>query len=331
MKMTTKLGTWRSVRAIAFTVAAVFGLLGSAWGAGAVDPSIASYEKVSDLSGNMNGVGSDTLNNLMQLWGENFHKVYPNVNVQYEGKGSATAPPALIEGAAQLGPMSRAMNDKELDSFEKKYGYKPTRVTVALDCLSVWVNKDNPIKGLTMQQVDCIFSATRKSGFAEIKVWGGAGLTGNWEKLPITLYGRNSVSGTYAYFKEHALLKGDFKDTVKELPGTAAVVNAVAGDKGGIGYGGVGYTTADVRALPLARNGESPLVGPTFEDALKGTYPLGRALYIYVNKKRNEPLAPAAKEFLRYVLSKEGQEIVVKEGFDALPPKQINEQRQTLE
>lgn len=294
--------------------------------ADAVDPGIKPYEKVSDLSGTLNSEGSDTLENMMSYWKEGFMRLYPNINMQVTGKGSATAPPALTEGKAQLGPMSRAMTDTEIDTFEKKYGFKPTRVTVALDCLAVFVNKDNPVKGLTLQQVDCIFSQTRKSGFRDISTWGGTGLTGSWEKLPISLYGRNSVSGTYAFFKEKALLKGDYKDSVKEQPGSAAVVNGVAGDKAAIGYSGIGYKTADVRAIPLAKDGNSPLVEPTFENALAGKYPLGRALYIYVAKKPNESLPPNVKEFLKYVLSKEGQEIVVKDGFGALPLKQLEAQ-----
>jgi phosphate transport system substrate-binding protein len=315
--------SWKLLIGAAIVVA--LGL--DSFAADTVDPSIKPYEKAStDLSGNLNSVGSDTLNNMMTYWAEAFMKSYPNVKIQVKGEGSATAPPALTEGTAQLGPMSRAMKDTELEAFEKKHGFKPTRVTVALDCLAVFVNKDNPVKGLTMQQVDCIFSQTRKSGFRDIKTWGGVGLTGQWENLPISLYGRNSVSGTYAFFKEHALLKGDFKDTVKEQPGSAAVINGVAGDKGAIGYSGIGYKTADVRALPLSKDGKTDPVEPTFENALAGKYPLGRALYIYVAKKPNEQLPPNIKEFLKFVLSKEGQEIVDKDGFGPLPPKQIEAQ-----
>jgi phosphate transport system substrate-binding protein len=296
-----------------------------------VDAKVKAYEKVSGISGNLNSVGSDTLNNLMTYWAEGFQKEYPNVKVQTKGEGSATAPPALTEGTAQLGPMSRVMKDTELEAFEKKHGFKPTRISVALDCLAVFVHRDNPIKGLTLQQVDGIFSQTRKSGNAAITKWGQVGLTGPWKDLPISLYGRNSVSGTYAYFKEHALLKGDFKDTVKEQPGSAAVVNGVANDKGAIGYSGIGYKTSDVRAIPLAKKADSPLVEPTFENALAGKYPLGRALYIYVAKKPNEPLPPHVREFLKFVLSKEGQKIVVKDGFGPLPIKLIEEQLKALE
>jgi phosphate transport system substrate-binding protein len=315
-----------SLKMLAMNAIAAIGLCATAMAADAVDSAIKPYEKVSDLSGNLNSVGSDTLNNLMTYWSESFMKQYPNVKIQVKGEGSATAPPALTEGTAQLGPMSRAMKDTELDAFEKKHGFKPLKVTVALDCLAVFVHKDNPVKGLTMQQVDSIFSQTRKSGFKDIGTWGQAGLTGSWEKLPLSLYGRNSVSGTYAFFKEHALLKGDFKDSVKEQPGSAGVINGVAGDKSAIGYSGIGYKTADVRALPLSKNADSPLVEPSFENALAGKYPLGRALYVYVAKKPSEPLPPNVKEFLKFVLSKEGQEIVVKDGFGALPVKQIEAQ-----
>lgn len=307
--------------------------LAAAWGLVAVraPADVRSYEKVPGVSGNLNSIGSDTLNNLMTFWAEGFGKLYPNVKLQIEGKGSATAPPALTEGTAQLGPMSRKMKLEEEDAFEKKHGFKPTRVDVALDCLAVYVNKDNPIHGLTLAQIDCIFSKTRKSGFADISTWGDLGLSGDWAREPISIYGRNSASGTYAYFKEHALLKGDYKDTVKEQPGSAAVVNSVAKDRGGIGYSGIGYKTSEVRALPLAKSGDDAITEPAFENALKGTYPLGRTLYIYVAKKPGEPLPPVIKEFLKFVLSKEGQAIVVKDGYGALPEKIVAKQLAILE
>ena len=195
-----------------------------------------------------------------------------------------------------------------------------------MDCLAVYVHKDNPIEGLTLPQVDCIFSKTRKSGFQNITTWGQAGLTGDWAATPMSLYGRNSASGTYAYFKEHALLKGDYKDTVKEQPGSAAVVHGVAADRAGIGYSGIGYRTSEVRAIPLAKDGKSPLVEPTFANAMKGTYPLGRTLYVYVAKKPGEPMPKLIEEFLKFVLSRQGQEIVVKDGYGPLPAKVLDKQ-----
>jgi phosphate transport system substrate-binding protein len=291
-----------------------------------VDPSVPQYEKVSNVSGNLAGVGSDTLLNMMTMWNEEFKKVYPNVTTSYVGKGSGTAPPALIEGTAQVGPMSRKMKDKELDEFEKAYGFKPTTLNVAVDCVAVFVNDENPVKGLTMPQLDCIFSQTQNSGYRNITEWGQVGLKGDWENKPISLYGRNSVSGTYGFFKKHALFKGDFKDSVKEQPGSAAVVNAVANDLGAIGYSGIGYKTADVRALPIAENHEEPLYEPTFENALAGKYPLGRTLMINVVKKPNEPLPKLVQEFIKFVLSKQGQQVVVDDGFGPLSPEQIKKE-----
>jgi phosphate transport system substrate-binding protein len=295
-----------------------------------LDPKLKKYTPVAGVSGNLNSIGSDTLNNLMTYWAEAFKKKYPSVNIQIEGKGSATAPPALIAGTAQIGPMSREMNAKEVEQFEKKYGFKPTKVGVALDSLAVFVNKDNPIKSLSLDEVDAIFSKTRKRGLPEITTWGQAGVTGKLADRPISLYGRNSASGTYGYFKEHALGKGDFKPTVKEQPGSASVVEGVAKDVAAIGYSGIGYTTSGVRAIPLSdKKGGTP-VEPKYENVLTGKYPLSRMLYLYVAKKPGEPVPKMVEEFIKFVLSKEGQEIVVKDGFDPLPAKLAEEQLKHL-
>jgi len=294
-----------------------------------VDPKVTTYKKVSGVSGNINSIGSDTLNNLMAYWVEGFNKKYPNVKIQVEGKGSTTAPPALIEGTSQLGPMSREMKNEEMDKFEKKFGYKPTKVAVAIDTLAVFVHKNNPLKSITMQQVDAIFSKTRKGGRAtDIKTWGELGLTGEAAGKPLSLYGRNSASGTYGYFKEHALFKGDYKDTVKEQPGSSSVVQSVGSDKFAMGYSGIGYATSGVRALPLAdekKNGGQAFPA-TYENALSGKYPMSRFLYVYINKDPKKALDPLTREFLKFVLSKEGQEIVVKDGFLPLTAKMEAEQ-----
>jgi phosphate transport system substrate-binding protein len=310
-------------RTLILALAALTGLAASAQ-AIKVDPKVTTYKKVSGISGNLSSVGSDTLNNLMAYWVEGFNKKYPNVKIQVEGKGSTTAPPALIESTSQLGPMSREMKNEEIDKFEKKFGYKPTKVAVAIDTLAVFVNKGNPIKSLTMQQVDAIFSKTRKGGHAkDIKTWGDLGLAGDAATRTLSLYGRNSASGTYGYFKEHALFKGDFKDTVKEQPGSSSVVQSIGSDRFAIGYSGIGYTTSGVRALPLAdekKNGGAAFAA-TYENALSGKYPLSRYLYVYVNKNPKKPLDPLTREFLKFALSREGQEIVVKDGFLPLTAK----------
>jgi phosphate transport system substrate-binding protein len=207
------------------------------------------------------------------------------------------------------------MKSKEIETFEKKFGYKPSVVRVAVDALAVFVDKDNPIKCLTLQQLDAVFSKTRKGGAAkELVTWGDLGLKGEWADKPISLYGRNSASGTYGYFKEVALFGGDYKDSVKEQPGSSAVVQGVASDKYGMGYSGVGYKTADVRTVPLGAR-EGTCFEAVAENAYSGDYPLARFLYIYFNKNPNEKLEPLRAELIKYIYSKQGQQVVVKDGF----------------
>jgi phosphate transport system substrate-binding protein len=297
-----------------------------------LDPNLKAYAKVSGVSGNLNSIGSDTLNNLMTLWAEGFRKQYPNVKIQIEGKGSSTAPAALIEGTAQVGPMSRPMKGTEIDAFEKKYGYKPTAFPVAIDALAVYVHKDNPIKGMTMAQVDAVFSKSRRWGYKEnIQKWGQLGLEGPLGGSPISIYGRNSASGTYGFFKEHALKNGDFKDEVKEQPGSASVVQGVTEDRAGIGYSGIGYLTSGVRPLPIAEKDGKPFVGATQHNAENGSYPIWRHLYLYANKAPNKPLDPLVKEFLKFVYSKEGQQVVVKDGFFPLSAATVEKELKKLE
>lgn len=294
--------------------------MAAAEGAVTIDPKLPVYQQTTGVAGNIDSIGSDTLNNLMTFWAESFKKQYPNVKIQIEGKGSSTAPPALIAGTSNLGPMSRKMKSGEEDAFEKKYGYKPTAIGVALDSLAVYVNKDNSLKSLSMPQVDAIFSKSRKGGYAsDITEWKQVTDDSNLANMPISLYGRNSASGTYGYFKEHALYKGDYKDTVKEQPGSAAVVSGVTEDKAGIGYSGIGYRTSGVKALSLSAKEGEPAYDANMENVLSGKYPLSRMLYIYVAKEPNKPLPTLQKEFLKFVLSQEGQQIVAKDGYLPLP------------
>lgn len=297
-----------------------------------LDPNLKAYAKVSGVSGNLNSIGSDTLNNLMTLWAEGFRKQYPNVKIQIEGKGSSTAPPALIEGTAQIGPMSRPMKGTEIDKFESKFGYKPTAFPVSIDALAVYVNKDNPIKGMTVAQVDAVFSKSRRWGYKEnVQKWGQLGLDGAFGNSPISIYGRNSASGTYGFFKEHTLKNGDYKDEVKEQPGSASVVQGVTEDRAGIGYSGIGYLTSGVRALPIAEKEGMPFKAASQQNAEDGSYPIWRHLYLYANKAPNKPLDPLVKEFLKFVYSKEGQQVVVKDGFFPLSATTLEKELKKLE
>jgi phosphate transport system substrate-binding protein len=293
---------------------------GTAQGQARLDPELPPYEKVSGVSGTLSSAGSDTLANLMTLWSEEFRRFYPNVTVQIQAAGSSTAPTALTEGTANIGPMSRLMRDQEIEAFERRFGYKPTLFAVAIDALSVFVHKDNPIEGLTLTQLDGIFSATRNCpGALPVDRWGQLGLTGSWAEREIQRYGRNSVSGTYGHFKERALCGGDFRSSVNEQPGSASVVQSVATSLNGIGYSGMGYATSSVRALPIARDADSDFVAPNMENAIAGAYPMARFLYVYVNDPPDQPLSPLIREFVRMALSREGQAVVVRDGYVPFP------------
>jgi len=297
-----------------------------------LDPGLPTYQKSSGVSGNLSSVGSDTLANLMTLWAEEYKRNYPNVNVQIQAAGSSTAPPALTEGTSNLGPMSRKMKDRESQAFEERHGYKATAIPVAIDALAVYVHKDNPIKGMSIPQVDAVFSATRKCrGAEDIREWGQLGMEGTWASRNIQLYGRNSVSGTYGYFKKKALCKGDYRNNVNEQPGSAAVVQAVSTSLNGIGYSGIGYRTSGVRAVPLAKKPGTDYVEATPDNAVTGKYPLSRFLYVYVNKHPNKPLPPLEREFIKMVLSKKGQQVVIKDGYIPLPAKVVEKALKSIQ
>ncbi len=290
-----------------------------------VDPNLPEYTRVSGVSGNLNSIGSDTLNNLLLLWAEGFREIYPNVNVQIEGAGSSTAPVALIEGTAQLGPMSREMRGSEIERFEARFGYAPTAVRVAIDGIAVYAHRENPVEGLTIEQVDGIFSSTNRLGGSTINTWGEAGLTGAWANRAIAIYGRNSASGTYGFFRDVALGGGDFRDAVAEQPGSSAVVQGVASDRYGIGYSGVGYKTSGVRFVPLSNDGGENYYMPTAENCVTGDYPIARFLMLYVNRNPRAELDTLTYEFLRFALSKQGQEIVARDGFFPLPASAVRQ------
>jgi phosphate transport system substrate-binding protein len=295
----------------------------------AVESAVAPYKRISGVSGNINSIGSDTMNNLMALWGEAFQKMYPNARIQIEGKGSSTAPPALISGTAQFGPMSRPMRATEIDQFESKYGYKPTEIRTAYDALAVYVNKDNPLEKITLAEADAVFSKTRRRGGRNVATWGDLGLTGDWASRPLSLYGRNSASGTYGFFKEHVLKNGDYRDQVKEQPGSASVVQGVTEDRFGIGYSGIGYRTSGVKALALAET--DVYSSGSYDDVKSGKYPLSRYLFVYINKAPGKPLDPLVKEYVKLILSREGQEVVVKDGYLPLPASIVKEELAKLE
>jgi len=297
-----------------------------------VDPDLPEYEPVSGISGNLSSIGSDSLNNLMTLWAELFQNYYPNVNIQIQGAGSSTAPPAITEGTANFGPMSRLMRSSEIQAFEERHGYPPTPVGTSVDLLAVFVNRDNPVQCLGIEQIDAIFSVGRRCGAAEdITRWGQLGLEGAWANRDFALYSRNAVSGTYGFFKENALCGGDFKPSINEQPGSASVVQGVNESLNGIGYSGIAYMTSGVKPISVSAVGSDECIEPNKDTAATGDYPLARLLYVYVNKNPNRELPPLEREFFRMVLSRQGQEVVVRDGYIPLPATAANRIREMLD
>ncbi len=289
------------------------------------DDHLPLYYRTDDISGNLSTVGSDTLANLVTQWGALFKQYYPNVNMQIQTAGSSTAVPALIESTAQFGTMSRKMRAKEIELFERRYGYPPTAIKVAIDAMAIFVHQDNPVESVSLDDVDALFSETLRCGSTQrITRWGQMGLEGSWEKRSIQLFGRNSVSGTYGFFKDEALCDGDFRADVNEQPGSASVVQSVSSSLNAIGYAGVGYRTAGAKMLPLNVKGE--FIYATADNVTSGVYPLSRYLYVYVNKVPDKPLQSMEAEFVKMMLSRQGQALVASEGFVALPHTVIEEQ-----
>lgn len=270
------------------------------------------------LSGTLSLTGSDTLARMSSAWVEEFKILYPNIQTQLQASGSSTAPIALMESTAQFGVMSRVMRQREIDAFQKKHGYKPIALRVALDAIGIIVNSDNPIVGLNLSQIDSIFSSTLRCGANKaITTWQELGNEAPWAKRKIQLFGRNAASGTYSFFKQHALCQGDFKTGVNEQPGSASVVQAVASSISAIGYAGIGYQIGGARFIPIAVSGDDYISASHF-NIINGRYPLARHLYVYVNKHPLKPLSPIEEEFIRFIYSKQGQNIVAKEGYIAV-------------
>jgi len=282
---------------------------------GVQDDELPVYQATSGVSGTITSVGSDTMNNLMTLWGEEYTKFYPSVKTSVEGKGSSTAPPALIEGQSNFGPMSRAMKSSEVDKFEAQFGHKPTALRTGIDALAVYVQKDCPLEEISIEQLTEVFSVTGSE-----MTWGDLGVTNPaYRTRKINLYGRNSASGTYGYFKKIALQGNDYKASVKEQPGSSAVVQGVGSDKFGMGYSGLGYKTAGVKALMVSFDGDDAYPADA-EHALSGEYPIARFLYLYVNADPQSGISdPLRREFIKLVFSKQGQEVVAKDGYFPVP------------
>jgi ABC-type phosphate transport system substrate-binding protein len=297
-----------------------------------VDPSIPSWHP-GDLKiepeEEFNVVGADIMDEITLGWIKQFRQAYPPLSVTMEARASGSGGPALTEGTAHAAPVGRELLPVELEAFVKRFGYPPLEIKVATGSVGslgktassiVLVHKDNPITGLTLAQLDAIYSKDRKRGHADIRTWGDLGLKGVWATRPIKLYGLRPPNGIEQYVKRIALLGGEWKDGIQQVKGegfthafTVAAKDIGATNPGGLTYGLLANVIPDVKVVPLAAEPGGPFVLPTQEDIYTHRYPFSRFVYIYVNRKPGQPLEPKVKEFLKLVLSREGQQVVSEE------------------
>lgn len=222
------------------------------------------------------------------------------------------------------------MYDDEIKQFETQFGYKPTRVCIAIDGLGVFVSKNNPVKGLTLTELDAMYSTTLKRGGRSITQWGQLGLTGEWANRPVALYGLRSGAGANALFADFVLKGGDFRPSMHGEFVSSSVVQGVGVEAGGVGFASVFYQTRRTRLVPLSADGTN-YYKPTMEHCLSGKYPLARFLILHVNRKPGTPLDAPTLELHRYMLSRQGQESVMDAGSYPLPAQTIAEQLALVE
>lgn len=289
-----------------------------------LDKQIHPYSPQSRVSGKFEIIGSNTMEPILERWKDKLEKVHPGLEIILETGGSGTGVESLISENTKMAAMSRPMNNKEIEEFTKQVGYPPTTVPVAVDAFAVFVHKDNPLDHVTFQQLDALFSSERRRGAPEpLDTWGQLGLSGIWEQAPILVQIRDAKSGTGQFFRELVLQGGKDKETGVIQLGAASVVYAVMNDPYAIGYSGIGYRNNSVKPLRVASVEGEPFVEPTFETAMNGSYPLRRMLYLYVNQPPNTAHSPILSEIIKFAVSLEGQQVVVKSGFFPLPTKDL--------
>ncbi len=314
-----------------------------------VDSGIASYVPKTGISGGIAIAGSDTMQPIIAKIASAFRQWQPNIKLAVQGGGSDAAMIAFVQNIAAsrrgdgnvrghlssndvtILASSRPLTEAERQTFHSRYGFEPTEVPIALDAVAIYVNYQNPLEGLTLDQLDAIFSKTRKRGAAAaITTWGQLGLQEGWEQQPIRLYGRDKRSGTRTFFLHTALLNGELNPDLREAPGTAMEILDLSRDAAGIGYAGIGFQASTVRILPIAEKAGAPFVLPTAESATNGSYPLARPLYLYAKRSPKGELDADVAEFLKFVNSREGQETIAKAGVFPLSASQVTTNLQAL-
>jgi phosphate transport system substrate-binding protein len=320
--------------------------------AASVSVELQSYAAQTPVRGRMSIAGSDTMQPVLSKLAMEFRRRHPEMKIAVQGSRDSKLTPEdlFLTGLStmrrgdgdtaghfgahdvQLLASSRALSERELAKFQSRYGYTPTPVAIGQDAVAIYVNQDNPISHLTLEQLDAIFSKSRKRGHSDVREWGQVGLDGPWDHAAIHLYGRDQRStGTLPFFKQVVLQGGDFKSELTAEPGSASIVIAIGKDRWGIGYSGIGFQTSDVKAVPLSEGAGSTPIAPSVESVMDGKYPLSRPLYLYVNKDPKGEWDPKILEFLRFINSRDGQETVARAGIYPLSSQQVSANLATLE
>ena len=296
-----------------------------------LDPALSAYHPSTKLSGSLKMVGPDVMVNLMKLWVGKFEEVNPDVKVAIESVAPGASIAGLTDGSAQLAPAARELFPAETAPFEQKYGYQPYAIRAGVgsyrtpgktSALAFFVNKENPIENLSMAQLDAIYSSTRRRGYKnDITTWGQLGVKGEWADKPIVAYEVKRPNGQSAFLGERVLANGEYKDGIRALPPSGAgnvfkeIVERITADRYAIGYATFADATPGVKPLGLSETEGGPYFKGTFDEVASMKYPLSRFIYIFVNRPPGKPLDRLLREFLNFVLSREGQDALVKEGF----------------
>ena len=289
-----------------------------------------NYKKTSDVYGTIKISGSTTMSNLVSLWCNGFSDIYHNTNCMVESFGSRKAPQDLVEGKFEIGTMSEPMSSKDIQDFKNTYGYEPLGIEVAIDMIAVLVNVENPITCITISELDGIYSNTYScQGSTDITTWGDLIQGGEWKNIPIKVYGRTPASGTYDVFRKIALCNGNYKSSITQLASSKDIVDFVSKDVYSIGYSGLGYITSGVKAVNVGES-KNNCYPPKSEYAITKQYPFTRNLYIYTREDPSKGMKKLTKEFLKYILSKDGQEAVLEAGFTVLPANVVKEEKKKI-
>lgn len=351
VKMTMLSGLLGCLSLLGLAVGSLAEVPGPGAGRPVADSAIPSYVAKTGVSGAVVVAGSDTMQPIILKLAAAFRQLQPDVKIAVQGggtdmalmqflqnqaiirRGDASPKPGMhqVSGHIALLAASRPLTEQERKDFQSRYGYDVTEIPIAMDAIAIYVNRQNPVEGLTMEQVDAIFGKDRKRGLQEeIATWGQLGLKDEWAQQPIHLYGQDKKSGTRGFFLSHALQDGSFRSDVREESGPASEILAISRDVTAIGYAGVGFQASTVKILPLAERAGAAYVAPSTETTGNGTYPLARHLYLYAKKDPKAGLEPAIAEFLKFVNSREGQTMVVKAGAYPLPAHQVAKNLQAL-